>query len=169
MPGRSRFAFDSRQPTSAQRSAGLTSECGPHWHMGGTGRLPMCPTGKVPVEMIRKGRVQTAGTSRANHPMPIMEWAGTGASVHGGRKEGAYVMEPRVRARFSGPPLVAAMLVVGVLLGALATVALTGWYRLPSCPHEDTCSVDYRDGAWYIAPNGTDGQPDLDHWARASK
>lgn len=46
---------------------------------------------------------------------------------------------------------------IGLLTGLCAGVALgvTGltlvdYYGQPECPTEDSCTVDYRDGAWYV-------------------
>lgn len=48
--------------------------------------------------------------------------------------------------------LVAFMAPVAVfaVIGAVALVAPRNHQPQPSCPTEDSCAVDYRDGAWRI-------------------
>jgi hypothetical protein len=46
------------------------------------------------------------------------------------------------------------LLVMGFVIGLLFA---SGWfYETPSinCPQEDSCVVDYYDGAWHITPSG---------------
>lgn len=40
-----------------------------------------------------------------------------------------------------------ALITVGVVLGMAAEPAQ------PDCPTEDSCTIDYRDGRWYITPD----------------
>lgn len=44
---------------------------------------------------------------------------------------------------------IAAAAITGYLAGSWDGAMPTG----PDCPHEDSCSVDYRDGAWHIEQN----------------
>jgi hypothetical protein len=46
--------------------------------------------------------------------------------------------------------IAAACFAVGVLFGV--GVSHIGSSAQPKCPSEDSCTVDYRDGAWHITP-----------------
>jgi hypothetical protein len=41
------------------------------------------------------------------------------------------------------------LIALGVILGTAITLA-TLWTSQPHCPTEDSCVVDYHDGAWHI-------------------
>lgn len=55
------------------------------------------------------------------------------------------------------PHLIGAMVVVALVFGALGFIvgSRIGFAptNQPNCPHEDSCTVDYHDGAWHITPN----------------
>jgi hypothetical protein len=43
-------------------------------------------------------------------------------------------------------------LVTGIVF-AVAVLAGGDLMRMPSCPSEDSCTIDYHDGGWHIYPD----------------
>lgn len=42
------------------------------------------------------------------------------------------------------------LLIAAVTAMLLTLIVLVATPRLPECPHEDSCEIDYRSGQWFI-------------------
>jgi hypothetical protein len=58
-----------------------------------------------------------------------------------------------MKLRTLGPALAA--MAVGWIIGAVIALVVTHGAREVPCPAEDSCTVDYHDGAWHIGEAGS--------------